>query len=122
MGKFYSGGKEGNYERFREFLRDFMDSRFFDCRLRDLAYADIVWKYFRNGLTHGFAICHGGFKHQNEYFTVDKQTLVIDPRSFLDDFLDGTERYLDLLEGASPNDKIAQDFKQVFHDVFIIGR
>lgn len=126
MGKFYSGGSGNNHARFSKFLEGFMHSDFLNCDIQGTNYGDILRRYFRNGLAHGFAICHGGFEHQATYFSVKtngkKQTLLIDPKTFLDDFLNGVKKYLDALQKASVTHKIAQDFEKVFKDVFIDGK
>jgi hypothetical protein len=127
MGKFYTGGKGNNHSRFNEFLKEFMHSDFLSHNIQGMKYGDILWYYFRNGLAHGFAICHGGFEYQASYFSVKtngpKQTLSIDPKIFLDDFLSGVKKYIGALQKASPTkDKIAQDFEKVFKNVFIDGK
>lgn len=102
-----------------------MLSEFILKTINNRSYEWILWKYFRNGLAHGFAVCHGGFEHQATYFSVrtigGKQTLVIDPQSFLRDFLDGIKNYLADLQSASSLDSLAQDFERVFKEVFIDG-
>jgi len=122
MGKFRGGRKvTTNRGRFKAFLKEFMDRRYLTHTIQGETYEHILWKYFRNGLAHGFTILHGGFEHQGTYFKNKKNSLLIDPKSFLDDFLDGIEKYLDDLERASESDKIAQNFRDVFEKVFIKG-
>ena len=91
-----------------------------------MTYENILWTYFRNGLTHGFAICQGGFEHQPNYFSVKtssgKPTLILDPRNFLNDFIDGIKEYLADLRAATVGDSIAQNFEKVFKNVFIDGK
>jgi hypothetical protein len=127
MGKFYIGGRGDNHSRFNGFLRGFMHSDFMSHSIQGMKYGDILWYYFRNGLAHGFAICHGGFEYQDSYFSVKinglKETLLIDPKNFLDDFLNGVKKYLDALHKSSPTkDKVARDFEKVFKSVFIDGK
>jgi hypothetical protein len=126
LGKFYNGGRGNKHDNFREFLKKFMAIDYIRHSIDGMAYEEILWKYFRNGLAHGFAICHGGFEHQTNYFAVKtsggKQTLIIDPKKFLDDFLNGIRKYLSHLRAASVADTIAQDFEKVFKDVFIDGK
>jgi hypothetical protein len=126
LGKFYSGGRGNKHDNFREFLKKFMAAEYMRHSVDGMTYENILWKYFRNGLAHGFAICHGGFEHQTSYFSVKtcsgKRTLIIDPKNFLDDFLFGLRKYLSELRAASVGDTIAQDFEKVFKDVFIDGK
>jgi len=127
LGKFYSGGGRGfKHDYFREFLKKFMAADYMRRSIDGKTYEYILWNYFRNGLAHGFATCHGGFEHQTSYFSVktssSKRTLIIDPKNFLDDFLYGIKKYLSELRAASVEDTIAQNFEKVFKDVFIDGK
>jgi mannosyltransferase OCH1-like enzyme len=126
MGKFYNGGQGTKHAQFKAFIDKFMNSQFSTCTIQDMTYEKVLWKYFRNGLAHGFTICHGGFEHQATYFatksTADRHILIIDPKSFLDDFLNGINEYLNALNKSSYGETIAQNFQKIFKDVFIDGK
>ena len=60
VGRFEGGmSKTRSGDRFRDFVRDYMHSDF-QTMLGTDTYANILWKYFRNGLAHGFAVKQGG--------------------------------------------------------------
>lgn len=62
MGKFVNGGVGGNHDRFKAFLHKYMNPSFQTEKLADQTYGEILWLYFRNGLAHGFTVCHGGYE------------------------------------------------------------
>ena len=125
LGKFKEGLSKKNNQRFKGFL-SYMNPDFKRRILFDKKYEKILWKYFRNGLAHGFAICHGGFEHQTNYFNVKQMNgidvLMIDPKRFYLDFRSGLAEYLRNLRNAPPGDPLRDNFENVFQDVFINGK
>ncbi len=98
-----------------------------DFRCREIngeSYQMILWKYFRNGLAHGFAIKKGGFCHQSSYFSLKNisgsDCLMIDPRCFYEDFTEGVERFLSDLKQMAASWR--PQFFQTFDDVYVQGR
>jgi hypothetical protein len=69
-GKFIAGiedaaGKTiGNGKRFEQFVTDYMSKELGARHIGKRSYSTIIWKDFRNGLAHGFAVCGGGFQWQ----------------------------------------------------------
>jgi hypothetical protein len=126
-GKFLDGGRGSNQQRFAAFVDRYMAPDFKMVTIGNERNVALVWKHFRNGLAHGFSVCHGGFEgHPSEpYFRVatvhGKQCLEMNPTRFLDDFQHGFERYLADLRRAASTDPIRQDFHAVFKDVFVLG-
>lgn len=60
-GRFVIGDKGDNFSRFEAFAKR-MSSELHGGNLRGVSYPKVLWKHFRNGLAHGFAVCHGGFE------------------------------------------------------------
>ena len=126
-GKFLTGGRGGNQERFTAFVNQYMVADFQAVNIGGKRNVETVWKHFRNGLAHGFAVCHGGFEGEpsEPYFkvaTVSGQLcLKLNPTRFFEDFVAGFERYLADLRAASLGDPLRKDFDLVFEDVFIRG-
>ena len=126
LGKFMKGRfgnpppRDGNWQRFQTFLKR-MDPDYRHQRLGNETYGKILWKYFRNGLAHGFTICHGGFEFQSQYFTVRNNTLLIDPKHFFQDFSNAYKRYLKDLRDKN-NLSLCNNFEYIFKEVFINGR
>jgi len=126
LGKFHNGGSgTGNEPKFKSFLHAYMHADYKNKRIDGTGYDRILWKFFRNGLAHGFAISHGGYEHGSQYFktknNAGKKTLIIDPKHFHDDFLKAVSQYIKDLKKAKPSDLIFINFNKVFNDVFIRG-
>jgi len=126
-GKFLTGGKGGNEQRFHAFLNRYMAPEFQSQRLGSMSYGQALWLHFRNGLAHGFAVRHGGFEGtaQQPYFLVRSISgyacLEVNPTLLLNDYFAGFERYLSDLRGAPAGDPLSADFSDVFETVFIRG-
>jgi hypothetical protein len=126
-GKFLTGGSGSNQQRFIAFVDRYMAPDFQVVSIGGARNVEMVWKHFRNGLTHGFAVRHGGFEgHPTDpYFRVatvyGQQCLELNPTRFFDDFYAGFERYLADLRAAGPGDTLRLNFDSVFKDVFIHG-
>ena len=90
-------------------------------------YWEVLWKHFRNGIAHGFAVSHGGLEGDGigTYFSVKTiaghQCLVINEYNLLQDLNQATKAYIDDLKRASSTSQIRQRFDAVFQDVFING-
>jgi hypothetical protein len=127
LGKFLEGGRGSNRHRFAAFVARYMTADFQQVQIASARNVEVVWKHFRNGLAHGFAVCHGGFEgHPSEpYFRLatvcGQDCLELNPTRFFDDFRAGFERYLGDLRAAADGDRLRRDFDCVFEDVFING-
>src|SRR5579871_1264282 len=116
-GKFLTGGKKGitRGDRFKKFIRTYMNPAFYTTELNGVFYGDILWTSFRNGLAHGFAVCHGGFEsNQGKYFEIQNHPgyacLMINPKLLYEDYSDGFEKYLKDLRSATTTDELFIDF------------
>jgi hypothetical protein len=124
MGKFVVGNKPHD-ARFDAFISGYMSPVLKTGTMGQDTYADVLRKHFRNGLTHGFAVCHGGFEggHGNPYFVVNRvggyESLSVNPAMLFDDFVQGVEEYIGELRAGDP--KVAM-FDTMFDDVFIKGK
>lgn len=123
LGKFVNGGVGKNHARFEAFLHRYMDTKFQTERLAGKTYGEILWHYFRNGLAHGFAVCHGGYEGNagDPYFRPSGTMLEINPTSLLEDLCEGFNKYMRDLHSASGTDQIYNNFDAVFTSVFING-
>lgn len=126
LGKFLSGDikrKVLNQDRFYRFLHKYMNPEYQTLKIGAETYGEILWKYFRNGLAHGFAVCHGGYEggHGSPYFVVKGSSLEINPTLLLDDLSQGFHKYLGDLRACSASDPLFMAFDAVFEDVFIKG-
>src|SRR5262249_47591635 len=98
-GKFLIGGKPGNAARFHAFVNRYMSRDYAGKTFGGMRYGEALWDHFRNGLAHGFAVCHGGFEGNpgQGYFVVRTiagvQALEINPTSLYEDFAGGFEKY-----------------------------
>lgn len=127
-GKFLTGAKGGNRDRFEAFLHKYMDPAYKSNFLRSDSYGTVLWLHFRNGLAHGFAVCHGGFERDRgqAYFDVKQVAgvacLSVNPSALYDDFVQGFGRYLSDLRASQPGGQLFSDFDAVFKEVFVLGR
>jgi hypothetical protein len=124
LGKFANGGTGKSHDRFKAFLHKYMSPSFQTGRLAGKTYGEILWRYFRNGLAHGFAVCHGGYEGNagESYFRPRGTILEINPTSLLEDLCDGFDKYMSDLRCASGTDQIYKNFDAVFTAVFIKGK
>lgn len=123
LGKFLNGGRGNNSDRFYAFLHKYMNTDYQSQRLGTTPFGEILWKYFRNGLAHGFTICHGGFEgpEGTPYFTVKGSMLMICPTELYRDFVRGFEQYLSDLRETKGSGPLFINFDTMFNDVFILG-
>lgn len=123
LGKFLNGGRGKSSERFFAFLYKYMNANYQSQRLGTNTFGEILWKYFRNGLAHGFTICHGGFEGPKgtPYFIVKGNTLMICPAELYSDFVNGFEQYLSDLRTTKGSGSLFMDFDVVFKEVFVLG-
>ena len=126
-GKFLIGEPSGNAARFHAFVNRYMAPDYGAKTFAGMTYGKALWDHFRNGLAHGFAVCHGGFEGNagQGYFEVKDiagvPALEINPTSLFEDFGAAFSAYLRDLRGASPTDPIFVAFNSVFESVFIRG-
>lgn len=127
MGKFVVGNKPHD-ERFAAFIADYMSPELRTGKMGQDSYADVLRAHFRNGLTHGFAVCHGGFEGSrgNPYFEVkldgSYESLFVNPSILFDDFVAGFEKYVVMLRATPSGDPRIAMFASVFDSVFIQGK
>lgn len=123
LGKFVNGGTGGNHDRFKAFLHAYMHNDYQAKSISADNYGQILWKSFRNGLAHGFAVCHGGYEGNagDPYFTIKAGALEINPTLLLDDLQTGFNNYLSALRAVPTTDTKYVNFDHVFCDVFING-
>ena len=125
LGKFYNGGVGQNHQRFYAFVDKYLHGDFSAKSAGSVKYKEALWKHYRNGLAHGFAVCHGGFEGIAGYFEVrticGHASLMINPEYLYRDFRSGVAKYLHDLRIAASADQIRLNFNQVFTDVFING-
>jgi hypothetical protein len=126
-GKFVTGGKGGNGERFEAFLHGYMDPAYHRECIGTHSYGALLWRHFRNGLAHGFSVRHGGFERNRgqAYFDVKQVAgvacLSVNPSALYDDFVQGFGRYLSELRVSQPVGQLFADFDSVFQKVFVLG-
>jgi hypothetical protein len=127
-GKFITGVEDaagrtiGNGMRFERFVTDYMSKELGARHIGKRSYSTIIWKDFRNGLAHGFAVCGGGFNGNrgNPYFGLDASgNLTVNPAELFDDFVQGFKRYVADLRAGDP--KVVM-FEKMFQHVFIDGK
>ncbi|MEO8505377.1 MAG: hypothetical protein ABI609_15885 [Acidobacteriota bacterium] len=127
-GKFVSGGRGANGERFLAFLHKYMAAEYQTSTVGGVTFGEALWVHFRNGLAHGFAVCHGGFERNRgqPYFETNivagHESLSLNPSAFFDDFDQGLARYVSELRAAQPTGGLFVDFNSVFDVVFVQGR
>ncbi len=90
--------------------------------------AQHLYKYFRCGLEHSFAIEWGGLRHREggapsylfERTAVGARTsLGIVPRELVDDFLTGVEKFFQTAAAWTPGSPEAERFSRRFEQVFL---
>ena len=123
LGKFLIGSRSRNPDRFEAFLHKYMHPDFQSQSLCGNTFGKILWKYFRNGIAHGFAVRHGGYEGgaRSPYFNVNGSMLKINPTLLLDDLSQAFDKYLADLRACTTTDPLFLEFDAVFVDVFIQG-
>jgi hypothetical protein len=97
-------------------------------RLRGVSYSEWLWREFRNGISHGFAVRRGGFLFDaaGAYFRVDRvdgrEVLMVNPRRLHADFREGFRKYHSALRQAKPGDILLVNFLKTFDEIFIQRR
>lgn len=103
---------------FKKFVKTFMNADFQKVYDGE-TYSDILWKYFRNGLAHGFVIERGGIeRYMHEYFNINpKIGLEIDIDKFVLDFKKAFGEFFEKLLSEGENSELGNNFKKVFHKI-----
>jgi hypothetical protein len=98
---------------FKEFVRRYMPDY--------NAYVHDLWKFFRNGLAHGFCIQKGGIE-LNLPNPAQRNTNIgvqINGDEFFDKFKTGFFKYADDLKKANPSSKMRKNFEKAWNWIFI---
>ena len=126
-GKFLGGDRGGNQEKFHAFVKQYMNHDYETKTLGSKPYWKVLWKHFRNGISHGFSVCHGGLEGDRigTYFTVKTiagaQCLIINEFNLLQDVEQAIKAYIVDLKSSGPTSQLRRNFDAVFEDVFIKG-
>ena len=124
LGKFVGGSAMGNGKRFEEFAKTYLSAD-----LQGLGpigtRMDSLWKHFRNGLAHGFAVSHGGFEGDDKtYFSTKNYTgydvLEVSPGRLVADITKGFNGFVADLRHDCPHGRFLI-FNAEFTSVFING-
>ncbi len=125
MGKYFTGSVQGNGNRFKAFVKKYMHSDYSKI-FNGEPYVDHVWKHFRNGLAHGFAISRGKFEQSlaDPYFVestdgAGHDVLSMNWDRLFDDFEQACRTYFNDVRSAPAGNKIVTDFEKVFKEVIV---
>jgi hypothetical protein len=119
--------ERANLRRFQAFAQHMSDEMKLG-RLHGATFAELIWRNFRNGICHGFAVKRGGFVRESTgpYFRIDhvegREVLMVNPHRFFADFKDGFEKYVGALRKAGPGDPLLVNFLRRFNEIFIKRR
>ena len=98
LGSFLTPLSSHNKDNFYAFISAYMNS--WDLRVPNSPYQidylpEILWKYFRNGIAHGFAIRRGGIYNEADptKWRVVESRLEIGPNAFFKDFSTGVASF-----------------------------
>ena len=130
MGKYLCGATKSsgilNNERFKCFVRKYMNSDYNTETLDAKLYSDYLWDDFRNALAHGFAIARGKFEQSGnqDYFvkstdSMGHYVLSLNWDKLFSDFERACKHYFNDVRKANGVAKIVTDFKAVFREVCI---
>lgn len=125
LGKFLTGMTGNSHSNFNAFVDKYMDADWRSKQFDGKPYVDHLWKSFRNGLAHGFAIKRGGFERHTSYFQVKPvggvQQLEVNPDRLLRDFERGIRRLIADLRAAKHTDPAYLRFHKAFQKIFVHG-
>lgn len=111
--------RQTNKERFMAFLKPYMHEWSGSVRISGQNYdiGEILWKHFRNGITHGFCIEKPGSIEflERERYQVGDQVLRVCPIHFFKDLEKGVSEYFSNL---GKNDEALNKFQQRFNIVY----
>ena len=117
-------GFQRRRDRFRHFATKFMSPEL-QVSFGTTTRLEALWFHFRNGLAHGFAVCHGGFEENaGSYFAVKNHSgydvLEVSPTRLLADLENGFTTYIKQLRADCPTGSFLA-FDVEFTSVFIDG-
>ena len=127
MGKYLKGSNtSGNRVRFEAFVTSYMHEDYNLKSINGDKYVTLLWKHFRNGIAHGFAIAKGKFEQNNDepYFVesrdaADHAVLSLNWDKLFDDFEEACNRYFKDVRSADTTGTILSNFTSVFEDVIV---
>lgn len=125
LGHFLTPALVTNAQAFQTFVTGFMDSAWRDRPISPPtgvdSYSRWLWHSFRNGLTHGAYIKHGGFEKLNGRLFVEspKSGLRLDPWALDIDFRSGFKRMLRTV--SQPDNYFHNTFVERFNYSYILG-
>ena len=120
-----AGKKVQNNVRFKRFIAEYMSDELRNGTMGPTPLPTVLWEHFRNGLTHGFAVRHGGFEGNpgQPYFDIKGSStqpyLSVNPSRLYEDFVGGFGRYISDLRTVAHPRRVT--FEGVFEAVFIRG-
>jgi hypothetical protein len=84
-------------------------------------YVYDLWKYFRNGLAHGFCFIKGGIELglPNPAQRDANIGVQINADEFLDNFKKGFSNYIKDLRSQLPNSRVIEKFEKTWRWVFL---
>jgi hypothetical protein len=119
--------ERANLRRFQAFAQH-MSGDMKLGRLQGASFAELIWRNFRNGISHGFAVKRGGFVRESKgpYFRIDhvdgREVLMVNAHRFSADFKEGFEMYVATLRKAGARDPLIINFRKRFDEIFIKRR
>jgi hypothetical protein len=100
--------KGENFKAFKMFINQYMPIY--------KPYVNDLWKYFRNGLAHGFCIVKGGIELglSNPAQRDVNIGIQINADEFFDNFKKGFSNYIAHIKTQSPNSKVIKKFEKTW--------
>src|ERR1019366_1558831 len=106
MGRFAFGSAPANNKRFKDFAAGYLDP-VLQQHVFGKPVTTYLWDNFRNGLAHGFAVCHGGFEgDKSNYYAVRNyagyDVIQVSPGCLVDDVANGFQKFIAVLRADCP--------------------
>jgi hypothetical protein len=111
-----------NREYFKIFVSQFMSGKLQRvCKHTQKTYSHYIWKYFRNGLAHGFCVERGGIERKRPFFTYyqKKDRLIVDVDLLFEDFKQAFGKFFEKLESEGSNGTYGKTFEDRFKKLIL---